>query len=182
MQAIWPGQGKPHEQITGICGRDVAEAERFGVSRGRGSRPLGGNGCARTDRAPHDVWLRDGLAYQFVVLPVLAAGRRRRGLLPARRLGPMRDLSRPALGQAGLAQKPCRRGCNGCLATLALRSPSPFRACALRPVLILPSRVRGPVNRSHGFQFLISKACRARRSGVHPSQFGPTAAVARCAL
>ena len=33
------------------------------------------------------------------------------------------------------------------------------RACALRLVLVLPSRVRGPVNRSHGFQFLISKAC-----------------------
>ena len=89
-------------QITGICGRDVAEAERFGVSRGRGSRHLGGNGCCGAGRAPHDVWLRDGLAPQFVVLPVLAAGRRHRGLLPGRRLGPVRDLSRRALGQAGL--------------------------------------------------------------------------------
>src|SRR4029453_3720119 len=39
---------------------------------------------------------------------------------------------------------------------------------ALRLALALPSGVRGPVDRSHGFQFLISFACRARRSGVHP--------------
>ena len=108
--SAFAGRGKPHEQITGICGRDVAEAERFGVSRRRGSRHLGGNGCARADHALHDVWLRDGLAHQFVVLPVLAAGRRHRGLLPAQRLGPVRDLPRPALGQAGLVQKPRRGG------------------------------------------------------------------------
>ena len=37
---------------------------------------------------------------------------------------------------------------------------------ALRLTFALPSGVRGPVDRSHGFQFLISTAPRARRSGV----------------
>ena len=96
---------KPYEQITGICGGDLAEAERFGVSRRRSSRLLWVKGCQRADRTPRDLRLRDGLVHQFVVLPVLDAGRRYRRLLPARRLGAVHDLSRPALGQAGLGQK-----------------------------------------------------------------------------
>ena len=100
-----PGQGDPHDEITGICGRAISEAGRFGVSRRRASRHLGRNRCRRADRAPHDVWLRGGLVHQFGVLPVLAAGRRRRRLLSARRYGSLLDPSRCDLGQAGLARK-----------------------------------------------------------------------------
>jgi hypothetical protein len=74
VQAIYPSRRKQHEQITGICGRDVAEGGRFAVSRHRQSRHLSGNRRSRQDRAPHDIWLRRGLAHQFVVLPVLAIG------------------------------------------------------------------------------------------------------------
>ena len=130
MQAIGSSRGKPHEQITGIHGRDVAEAERFGVSRRRGSRRIGSNGGCRAGRAPRGVWLRDGLAHQFVVLPVLAAGWRHRGLLPARRIGPLRDLSRLPLGQTGVAQKRCREDAMSALPRRRYGLPSPWRCSA----------------------------------------------------
>lgn len=92
----------PYEQITGICSRDIAGAGRVGVSRRHGSRLLCSNGCWRAHRAPRDVRMRDGLVHQFVVLPVLDAGRRYRRLLPTRRLSSVRDLSQRALEQVGL--------------------------------------------------------------------------------
>lgn len=92
----------PHEQITGICSRNIAEAGRVGVSRRHGSRLLCSKGCWCAHRAPRDVRMRDGLVHQFVVLPVLDAGRRHRRLLPTRRLSSVRDLSRRALEQVEL--------------------------------------------------------------------------------
>lgn len=42
---------------------------------------------------------------------------------------------------------------------------------ALLLLMALPSSVFGPVEHSHGFQFRISSACLARRSGDHPDDF-----------
>ena len=48
----------------------------------------------------------------------------------------------------------------------SLNAAMPLSAFTLERAL--PSFVRGPVERSHGFQPLMASACFARRSGVHP--------------
>ncbi len=98
--------GQPHEQTTGIRGGGVDQAERCVVSRRFRPRQRGGISRGGADRAPGNLRLWDQLAREFGVLPVLAAGWGRRGLLPARRLGHLPDLSGSDLDKA-LVPKPC---------------------------------------------------------------------------
>lgn len=67
----------------------------------------------------------------------------------------------------------CRRNASfmSLITSRAKRQSPPLNP--LRAVMALPSTVRGPVDRSHGFQVRINAACRARRSGVQPFAIAP---------